>query len=493
MIYGESNTTQIIQKGGFLMNFQTWIESIHAMAGIFGFDILPDGSFSEIRMYAVNQHYQGVLHMRPDAPEFYPGISYKHYFNDVNFESYCYKSASTQDILYSYVNAYNCWMTGFYLPVDDPEMLAQLQKLAPPSEGEKRTVYCCYVLKVEPAVQTEAMAERSAEVSAAVIKLSMILHKEQDFYQTMRETVTEIGELCGASHCAIAVVDTHKQKCTLITPNGPDRAYLEEISRGMGRTPFETALAWEAALNKSDCLLLEDLKVVQERDPVWYESLVSHGMHNIVLYEIRCQKTLVGFIWAGNYDVSKMEQIKGTLELTTFLTGAVIANHQLVSRLEIMSTVDGLTQVSNRNAMNQRVEKLVSGEDERPAVMGVVYADLNGLKTVNDEKGHEAGDKLLVRAARLLKIAFDDFEIYRAGGDEFVILLPDAPEQVMQEQIAQLRALTENTADVRFAVGAVYCRGKYDIRQAMHDADEQMYADKEAYYLAHPEKKRRMA
>ncbi|MCR4608132.1 MAG: diguanylate cyclase [Eubacterium sp.] len=43
-----------------------------------------------------------------------------------------------------------------------------------------------------------------------------------------------------------------------------------------------------------------------------------------------------------------------------------------------------------------------------------LFGDLNGLKTVNDEKGHEAGDRLLIRAASLLKLVFGDWEIYRA-------------------------------------------------------------------------------
>ena len=68
-----------------------------------------------------------------------------------------------------------------------------------------------------------------------------------------------------------------------------------------------------------------------------------------------------------------------------------------MSSLEEMSTVDSLTQVNNRNAMNRRVDRIISGAD-KPAAIGVVMADLNGLKPINDEKGHDAGDKLLSNA-----------------------------------------------------------------------------------------------
>lgn len=185
-------------------------------------------------------------------------------------------------------------------------------------------------------------------------------------------------------------------------------------------------------------------------------------------------------------------QLKKTLELCSFLLAAVIQNHQLISRLEFESTVDRLTKVNNRNAMNERVEQLASGKANEHSSLGVVFADLNGLKNVNDSKGHDAGDKLLSRAASLLKIAFGDEEIYRAGGDEFVVFCLNTPEDRFNEKIAQLRGLADNTSDVSFAVGSFYCTGDYDIRNAMQTADERMYKDKKEFYRLHPEKDRRI-
>ena len=143
------------------------------------------------------------------------------------------------------------------------------------------------------------------------------------------------------------------------------------------------------------------------------------------------------------------------------------------------------------HAMNDRVDKLVSGEEPLPAKMGVAFADLNGLKTVNDDEGHDAGDKLLTRAASLLKLAFGDYEIYRAGGDEFVIVCPDISEEKLGEMVQQLRTMADSTPDVSFAVGTAYLTGDYSIIKAMQNADECMYKDKEEYYRLHPEKDRR--
>ena len=468
------------------MDLQTWLEGIDGLVSLYSFDILPDGSFSEIRLMGVNQQNNGMLHMRPDAPEFYPGIPYRNYWMDLNFESFVYKCGSTKQPLYSYVNARGVWLKGFYLPIspiwDQPSDM--------PEDG-KKTVYCLYLITYSDQVDTESMSQKSSEVANAVMDISIKLHETPDFYQAMALTAGEIKAICGAERCSLYIVDKNSQKCSFINENGLQHGYLENLAAEMQRSPFEIAESWEKDLALSDCLLLEDLKIIEERDPVWYDSLCHNGIRNIILYAIRYNQMMVGYIWAANFDADKLMRIKETLELSTFLIAAVIANHQLVSRLEFRSTVDALTQVNNRNAMNDRVDKIVSGEVQAPDRIGVVFADLNGLKNVNDDAGHDAGDKLLSRAAALLKVAFGDYEIYRAGGDEFVVFCPDIPEEKLGQMVSQLRGLADNTLDVSFAVGTAYCTGDYDICRAMQTADEKMYKDKEEYYCLHPEKDRR--
>lgn len=468
------------------MDFQAWMEEINALASLYAFDVMEDGSFSEIRLMAVNRMNTGMLHMNPNAPEFYPGIPYRNYWMDLNFESFVYQCASEGKPLYSYVNARGVWLKGFYLPITD-----QWDWTPGDRTGVARTVYCLYIVSYSHEVETDSMSQKSPEVANAVMELSIKLHESEDFYQAMAATTAEIIKICGAENCSIYTVDKNNQSCSLINMYGLQEEYLRTFAREMNRTPFEVAEYWERDLALSDCLLLDDLSVIEERDPVWFHSMRSHGIKNLILYAIRNNQTLVGFIWAANYDVEKRMMIKETLELCTFLTAAVISNHQMVSRLEVKSTVDALTQVNNRNAMNERMDGFASGEEKLPAVMGVVFADLNGLKTVNDQEGHIAGDKLLTRAAALLKIAFGDYEIYRAGGDEFVVFCPEITKEKLEQLVSQLRGLCDNTADVSFSVGTVLCSGDYNLYQALQTADQRMYADKEEYYRRHPEKDRR--
>lgn len=495
------------------MDFQSWIEGIGGLASLYCFDVLPDGTYSEIKLMAVNKINEGMLHMFPNAPEFYPGIPYRSYWMDLNFESFVYKCAATNEPLYSYVNARGVWLKGFYLPIVDfeggvPNVVSGVGGagaagavgadvaggVGVPGSAEvadKKTLYCLYIVSYSDQVETENMAHRPAEVANAVLDIGIRLHETPDFYQSLAGAAGQIREFCGAEMCSLYIVDRNSGECCFINEHGLQEGLPEQLANEMGCTPLDVADAWEEDLALSDCLLLENLEVIRERDPLWYRSMCSHGVKNIILYAIRYKQKMVGYIWAANYDVTKLEQIKETLELSTFLLAAVIDNYQMFSLLEIKSTVDALTRLNNRNAMDEYTVKLTSGEEKLPETMGVVFADLNGLKRVNDEEGHNAGDKLLKRAAALLRLVFGDEQIYRAGGDEFIVFCQNATEERVEEQVSQLKGMAENTNDVSFAVGSVFCTGAYDINAAIQEADDKMYQDKKNYYLTHPQIDRR--
>ena len=470
------------------MDLQALVNKFKIIAGVYAFDILPDGSYSEIRIMAINALNDMMFNVYPDAPAFYPGVPLRRYFTEINLENFIYTSAVKNEPLYSYVNAFGMWIKGFYLPLDEDGNI--INEKGEPNTSP-RTAYCLYMTTRSDHAETDFMSQHSDGVASAVMNISLKLHETPDFHQAMAAAVAEIQKVCCAKSCALYTVDVSNQHCHFINAEGVQNDYPTNFAAEMGRSPFEVAMAWEKALESSDCLLLDDLRVIQERDPVWYESLKKHDIKNMILYAIRSNQMLVGFIWVANYDSSKKLQIKETLELTTFLISAVIANHQFVSQLKIKSSVDGLTQLLNRNAMNERVDKLVSGEAARHNTMGVVLADLNGLKTVNDDEGHDAGDKLLMRAGSLLKLAFGDYEIYRAGGDEFFVFCPDITEEKLAQQVQQLCSLANSTPDVSFAIGSVHVTGQFEIRNMMKTADEKMYKDKQEYYRLHPEKDRR--
>lgn len=144
--------------------------------------------------------------------------------------------------------------------------------------------------------------------------------------------------------------------------------------------------------------------------------------------------------------------------------------------LERMSYEDTLTGVYNRNKFNETLDAVF--EEDVP--MGVACFDLNGLKEVNDQWGHSAGDRLICRAAEQLRAVFPG-RVYRTGGDEFVVVDRQCGEE---EFYAAIRALErELTAhEVSCSVGAVWSSVCRSVKEQYDEADHRMYEEKRRFY-----------
>ncbi|MCR5518351.1 MAG: GGDEF domain-containing protein [Lachnospiraceae bacterium] len=463
------------------MEYQGFIENFGGLSSVYAFDIMPDGSHSEIRLMASNKNHKAVLSQIPGSPKFYPGIPWRSYFEDINLENYLYRCGSTDVPLYSYVYAHGYWLKGFYIP---------LQTEVEKRDDGVRTVYVLYVLTNSKEVDPEAMSKRSNEASEAFIDISVKLHKTDDFYRAITDTVTAIKKICVADTCSIYILDEESHECEFVNEHGLSMERMKSIADSMHMTAYETAKEWERTLSGSDCLILDSIEVLKEKSPLWYASLVDFDINRIILYAIRYNKELLGFVWIANYDIDKMMSIKETLETVVFQIGSVIVNHNLVKRLQKKSITDELTGLYNRSAIGGKIDELIEHKDEYKSGVGIIYADLNGLKTVNDRFGHKAGDEFIVNAAKLFKSVYEGRDIYRIGGDEFVIICTDMSEEELDASVAKLRADAE-TSDISLAIGYVHATGDCDVKRIMQLADEDMYRDKEEYYKLHPEMNRR--
>ena len=155
-----------------------------------------------------------------------------------------------------------------------------------------------------------------------------------------------------------------------------------------------------------------------------------------------------------------------------------------------MGKMDMLTGVMNRNAMNERIATLSAAAEELPGRMGIVFADLNGLKRVNDSQGHAAGDALIRAGYRVLREIFNDDEIFRAGGDEFTVIVLGATPGDMEEKARLIGQCAAREGAVSLAVGYHVEADCRNVRAALRRADENMYENKRQYYRAHPGKGR---
>ena len=123
--------------------------------------------------------------------------------------------------------------------------------------------------------------------------------------------------------------------------------------------------------------------------------------------------------------------------------------------------------------------------------IGVVFVDLNGLKTANDSIGHNKGDEMLVSVASKITQVFESKDIYRVGGDEFLVIVTDMDKEEFGEHFERLKSLSRIEGEPSFALGAHFDDTYKDIGKTMQIADKNMYINKAEYYEANPDKDRR--
>lgn len=162
-----------------------------------------------------------------------------------------------------------------------------------------------------------------------------------------------------------------------------------------------------------------------------------------------------------------------------------------------VSIKDELTGLYNRRGYEVDCEEI--SKENTLSEYSIIMMDLNGLKSANDNIGHEAGDELIIGAAKCMGNAFAGLgNVYRVGGDEFVALLKGTKESV-EGSVKTFDYLTSTykgklISELSVSKGIVVCSEypelSFEELKAM--ADKLMYADKDEYYKRTGKNRRRV-
>ena len=171
-------------------------------------------------------------------------------------------------------------------------------------------------------------------------------------------------------------------------------------------------------------------------------------------------------------------QVQGIIAIINNVT----EQERLRQELHRRSFTDELTGLYNRAYFDEYVTQL----PETVYPLGILSADCDGLKEINDQWGHAVGDEYIRMAATLLKTSLSPGSIiFRMGGDEYMALLPGTNEEALQRTISRLQenakifSIRERSLSVSFGV-CLMTSAELSFQACMEQSDRDMYRNKRA-------------
>ena len=343
---------------------------------------------------------------------------------------------------------------------------------------------CLVILREVDTSSADQFSAVSTSTAEAAIRASLTLMEADDFEHGVQQVLRDIIAISSAVVSRIFLLDHDLKHVRMYS----SAVSIDGVHRKNDALTYDFIRQWERCTVGKRVVVVttpQDYAELGKTNPEWVADLTAFGVKTIALIPLRHGKELYGFVDILDFDPQKAGVVQELGGLISIYLGTEISNHLLLDRLEEMSTTDALTGLKNRTAMLQTMSRIEG------AACGIVNLDLNGLKTVNDTMGHDAGDRLLILAAEALKKVYYVGDIHRTGGDEFIVLLPGIGEETFYRKLERFKAAMEKNNEVRFAIGAYWSDGSMALSTAFRMADDAMYADKKAFYQAHPELRQR--
>jgi diguanylate cyclase (GGDEF)-like protein/PAS domain S-box-containing protein len=222
-----------------------------------------------------------------------------------------------------------------------------------------------------------------------------------------------------------------------------------------------------------------------------WESLASQGSWNGEIWNRRKS----GEMYPAWLTISCIRDEQGSVVNYVALLTDITRRKEAEERAQYLAFYDPLTSLPNRRLLIDRLGQAMASSERQQSHGAVLFIDLDNFKRLNDTKGHNAGDQLLVEVAtRLGRVIRDEDTVARLGGDEFVVMLEGLSEDIDQavgevdliaEKLRVAIALPFVLGDFRYqvttSIGAALFRGNEEsINDLLKRADAAMYQSKSA-------------
>lgn len=311
--------------------------------------------------------------------------------------------------------------------------------------------------------------------------LSSLLTQEEKLEELlMRVLQTAVEVVPGAEAGSLALLENGEFK--FVAQIGFEESLIEHS------LSYNHELAWYG-LSEQDWLLGKPRLLVS---PYIQERTRKHISHELDMFNqagklaelkatvtvpIVLQGQVMGTLNLDSLTSTKAFSPESLTIAQTFALQAATVLYGLLTRrnLSELALSDALTGLGNRHALEESFPKTKAQAERLNLPLTLIYWDMDGLKRLNDQYGHAAGDQALKILASTLRSVFrQEDQIFRIGGDEFVSLHLGLPLSEVPEMVRRVRSAIH----IEVSAGAVAITSLQDLQAALGQADQAMYKDK---------------
>lgn len=315
------------------------------------------------------------------------------------------------------------------------------------------------------------------DVQTLITNCVRMLYAVDDLDQTINAVLTQIGEFLVSDRAYVFEIkdelmnNTHEWTAPGISPQ------LEKLQQ----LDLSLISDWLPFFEKNDCITIDDVEQLQKTNPAAYATLHAQEITSLIAAPIFLDNKLAGYIGIDNYDSEKIKNSSYLLLSMSIFLSYAIRHRNHVDMLHRLSYHDLLTNALNRNAFMDVLSQFRPGQY---ASAGIIYIDINGMKEINDFYGHHQGDKILITTVAKVFNLFKPDELFRIGGDEFVIITYDLTETDFYEKFNLLRNIFCEKTNLPFSIatGSCWVKSPSDLNSLLQQADSAMYTDKKKFY-----------
>ena len=315
------------------------------------------------------------------------------------------------------------------------------------------------------------------DVQTLITNCVRMLYAVDDLDQTINAVLTQIGEFLVSDRAYVFEIkdelmnNTHEWTAPGISPQ------LEKLQQ----LDLSLISDWLPFFEKNDCIIIDDVEQLQKTNPAAYATLHAQEITSLIAAPIFLDNKLAGYIGIDNYDSEKIKNSSYLLLSMSIFLSYAIRHRNHVDMLHRLSYHDLLTNALNRNAFMDVLSQFRPGQY---ASAGIIYIDINGMKEINDFYGHHQGDKILITTVAKVFNLFKPDELFRIGGDEFVIITYDLTETDFYEKFNLLRNIFCKKTNLPFSIatGSCWVKSPSDLNSLLQQADSAMYTDKKKFY-----------